>query len=572
MKIAGLLRFALSLGVAASALVSGADARGEEVAKSLPKLPPMSTQTARYFKAHPQDYAALVSRLSRQAASAGTIGRFTTSAGGTWENVKTGPKIGGFCNPLLLTDGSVMVASCDTKFWWKLSPDQNGSYVKGTWTALAELPVIGGTQYAPLYHASAVLPDGRVIIMGGEYNGPDAVWTNLGAIYDPVANTWSPVPAPLGTQWQQIGDAQSIVLANGQFMLAACCTYHPTANALFNPKTLAWTEIAGPRFGGQYQDEQGYSLLPSGDVLTVDIWTSSILGGPASTNTEMFVPGQQVWLQGPKTPVSMPDQDVCGNFEIGPAALRGDGTLVQFGGNTGCSAGGSPIDPTAILNTKTRQWVQGPNVPSICGTNGATACSLADAPAAVMPDGNILFAASSGYGDAPTHFFEYGAGNTITQVSDPLQNSTGQGAYTYFFLDLPTGQVLMTDFSNQMEVYTPADQPIAAYAPVVYSAPDSLKAGGTYTLVGAQLGGRTAGAYYGDDAQMATNYPIVRFTNVDTGHVVYARSTGLSSYSVAPKALSQAVFTVPSKIESGYSLMEVVANGVGSKPSLVDVK
>ena len=43
--------------------------------------------------------------------------------------------------------------------------------------------------YSPLYHSSAVLPDGRVIIMGAEYNFFNLVWTNLGAIYDPVSNT-----------------------------------------------------------------------------------------------------------------------------------------------------------------------------------------------------------------------------------------------------------------------------------------------------------------------------------------------------------------------------------------------
>jgi hypothetical protein len=566
LSITGLFRFALSLGVAASALASTA------YAQNTVKLPPMSTQTARYFKSHPAEYAALINRIASQAQHAGAIARFTTTAGGTWTNVKAGPKNAGFCNPLLLTDGTVMVASCDTKSWFKLTPDQAGNYATGTWSKLADLPVIGGTQYAPLYHASAVLPDGRVIIMGGEYNGPQSVWTNLGAIYDPLANAWTPVSAPLGTQWAQIGDAQSIVLTNGQFMLATCCAYHPTADALFNPKTLGWTEVAGPRFGGQYQDEQGYTLLPSGDVLTVDIWTSSILGGPASRNTEIYMPQKASWLRGPQTPVSMPDQDVCGTFEIGPSALRGDGTVVQFGANTGCAAGGSPIDPTAVLDTHTRQWAQGPNVPSVCGADGATACTLADAPAAVMPDGNLLFAASSGYGNAPTHFFEYSPTNRITQVSDPLENSTGEGSYSYFFLDLPNGQVLVTDFSNQMEVYTPAGQPIAAYAPIVYAAPDKVKAGGTYKLVGAQLGGRTAGAYYGDDAQMETNYPIVRFTNVATGDVVYARTTDLSNYSVAPKALGEAKFTVPSTIETGSSLMEIVANGAASKPSIVTVE
>jgi hypothetical protein len=70
------------------------------------------------------------------------------------------------------------------------------------------MPVINGVQYAPLANASAVLPDGRVIVMGGEYNwlgnkysNGEPVWTSLGAIYDPVANTWTPVSAPAGAGW-----------------------------------------------------------------------------------------------------------------------------------------------------------------------------------------------------------------------------------------------------------------------------------------------------------------------------------------------------------------------------------
>ena len=51
----------------------------------------------------------------------------------------------------------------------------------------------------PLYFASAVLPDGRYIMNGGEYNNGADAWTKLGAIYDPVANVWTAVtPLPDG--------------------------------------------------------------------------------------------------------------------------------------------------------------------------------------------------------------------------------------------------------------------------------------------------------------------------------------------------------------------------------------
>src|SRR5580704_7447778 len=72
----------------------------------------------------------------------------------------------GAANPLLLTDGSVIVQDAGCPDWWRLTPDSSGSYANGTWTQIASLP----SGYAPLYHSSAVLPDGRVIIMGGEYN------------------------------------------------------------------------------------------------------------------------------------------------------------------------------------------------------------------------------------------------------------------------------------------------------------------------------------------------------------------------------------------------------------------
>ena len=120
-----------------------------------------------------------------------------------------------------------MLADNGCQDWWKLTPDEFGSYVNGTWTQLASLP----DGYSPLYHASAVLPDGRVIIEGGEYifsNGVfNPVWSDQGAIYDPLANTWTSVAPPpffggFGPFPRTIGDAQSVVLFDGTFMLANC--------------------------------------------------------------------------------------------------------------------------------------------------------------------------------------------------------------------------------------------------------------------------------------------------------------------------------------------------------------
>jgi hypothetical protein len=568
-------RAALRLGAAMTVLLAAtavSRAQSEDIAIGRTVPPPMSVPTAKYYAAHPAAYARFLAQLPHRepGARAATKPRVLTTAGGTWATVTKAPAAG-LSNPLLLTDGTVIVADGDTPNWYKLTPDSSGNYADGTWTQIASLPMINGSAYGPLYHASAVLPSGKVIIMGGEYNNSNhGVWTNEGAIYDPVANTWTAVSPPLGSGWSMIGDAESVVLADGTFMLAACCAFNPPVDALFLPKSLGWVPTGAPRGGHpiQYQDEQGYTLLPSGDVLTVEVWTNYPTANP--TNAERYIPGSHKWVSAGNTPVSVVDPIACGNFEIGPAPLRSDGTVVQFGGNTGCVMGATS-DPIAIYDSKANSWTSAPDVPAVCGSDGATSCDLADAPAAVEPNGNVLFAASAGYGGQPTHFFEFTPGNTINQVSDTVDYASTSGAYYYNFLVLPNGQILSTDFSKIAEVYTPASGPLPGLAPTIYSAPSSVVAGKTYQIVGAQISGLSQGGYYGDDVQTSTNYPIARITNVASGDVVYAKTTGFSTYSVAPKALGSTNVTVPATIETGSSTLVLIANGIASNPVLVTV-
>jgi hypothetical protein len=87
--------------------------------------------------------------------------------------------------PFLLTDGTVLVQGNNDSDWWKLTPDIHGNYVNGTWTQVASLP----QNYSPYAFASAVLVNGKVVIVGGEYNFGTFAFTNQGAVYDPVHNT-----------------------------------------------------------------------------------------------------------------------------------------------------------------------------------------------------------------------------------------------------------------------------------------------------------------------------------------------------------------------------------------------
>jgi hypothetical protein len=79
-------------------------------------------------------------------------------------------------------------------------------------------------------------------------------------------------------------------------------------------------------------------------------------------------------------------------------------------------------------------------------------------------------------------------------------------------------------------------------------------------------------AAFGDELETATNYPIVRITNRSTGHVFYARTHDHSTMGVATGSLPVSTnFDVPAAAETGASRLEVVANGIPSKPVNITV-
>ena len=193
----GTLRFfAAGLIAAVVGIMSApADAQSPQI------TPPLSAAQGQYYQQHPQELQQLLNELSQAAQqftpTAPDAPVSTPSAGG-WTTLTHSPGVA-LQNPLLLTDGSVIATHACSGHWYKLTPDITGSYLNGTWTAIATMP----SGYAPLFGGSGVLPDGRVIFEGGEYNDStqsgncgNGVWTSLGAIYDPVANTWTNVPQP----------------------------------------------------------------------------------------------------------------------------------------------------------------------------------------------------------------------------------------------------------------------------------------------------------------------------------------------------------------------------------------
>jgi hypothetical protein len=470
---------------------------------------------------------------------------------------------------LLASDGTVLVhdepETGATRAWYRLTPDSKGNYLDGTWSKIASMP----SGYAPEYFASAILPDGSMIVEGGEYNGsdPEGVWTNLGAIYNPATNSWRSVSPPPG--WENIGDAQSDVLANGTFMLAQPCQNCTSASgtlttgdALFNASGLSWLVIPG-QGKNDPNDEEGWTLEPSGQLLTIDTWLTP--------STELFTPSSLSWGSAGNTitsPVNSPA------VEIGPQIEMPGGNTFVVGAGTSSEEPPTPCAThkpasTALYDDAAGRWQKGPPIPTIEGLQ----YDSADGPGSVLPDGNALFDVSPCVYSAPLAFFLYNAGsNTLSPVAD-IPNAANDSTYYTRMLGLPNGQVLFDDASKQMELYTAGGTPNPAWAPSITSVSSgSFKLGQTASLSGTQLAGLDQGAAYGDDVQDNTNFPLVRITNSSSGVVTYARTSNWSSVSIAPGAASSTDFTVPKTTPAGASSLVVVANGIASQPVPVTIR
>ena len=175
----------------------------------------------------------------------------------------------------------------------------------------------------------------------------------------------------------------------------------------------------------------------------------------------------------------------------------------------------------------------------------------------------------------PSHFFEFD-GTNLTQVADS-PNAASFISYQGRMLLLPSGEVLLTAYNQSatadVQLYSNGGAPQDAWRPVITTAPCDVVAGNTYSISGTLFNGFSEGASYGDDAQMSTNYPLVRIINQATGHVFYARTHDHSRMGVELVGSSEIVttqFDVPLDLESGPSDLIVVANGIPSLPTQVN--
>jgi hypothetical protein len=456
---------------------------------------------------------------------------------------------------MLLSDGTVMAqGSLETNQWFQLKPDASGSYTNGTWSNLPSMHI------QRLYFASNVLPNGNVFVQGGEYSSAGSD-TATGETYNSVTQTWSTnANAPFG----RFGDDPSEVITtpDGKTEILAGYISGPQTS-IYDPSTNTWS--AGPtKLRGDASDEEAWTKLPNGDILSWDVFASISMG---VFHAQIYDPSTNTWSDassssdGSTLPLLSSTRV---GYELGPGILLPDGRVLQLGANGN----------TALYDYTTNTWTAGPQILN----NQGQLMGADDAPAAILPDGQVIFAADAGptrgIFSPPTDLFDFDpTSNTITQLTLPtnLQNNlNGSPSYTGRMLVLPSGQLLYTT-GSQVWAFMPNDSADPSWQPTITDITDN--GDGTFTLTGTQLNGISEGAAYGDDAEMAENYPIVQFQGFN-GNVFYARTSNWSSTGVSAvgdTTLETVTFTLPSGLAPGDYLVSSIANGISSYPLILSI-
>ena len=162
---------------------------------------------------------------------------------------------------------------------------------------------------------------------------------------------------------------------------------------------------------------------------------------------------------------------------MGPQVLRPDGTVLATG-STGHNA---------VYTLSSGTWAAATDFPVISGAQQ----EVADGPAALLPGGNVLVVTSAFFTNTttgkPAHVFEFSGSTPVGTVAPP--NLANDGAYQTRLLLLPTGQVLFTDGSSDIEIYTPASTApgLSSWRPTITSVPSVVGPGTTYTISGTCL-------------------------------------------------------------------------------------
>jgi hypothetical protein len=424
--------------------------------------------------------------------------------------------------------------------------------------------------------------DPSILLSSGKILVGDLVNANT-YIYNVASNSWSPTgtkvyPDPSDEEgWTRTSEGTIV-----NYDLFQSIATNGSYAEKYNPKTGLWSGISpsdGTAEGTIPQLSSvtlGYELGPSirlqdGRVFEIGATQHNAVYNPIG-NTWAAAPDTIGTLNGIASPFGADDAPgaILPNGHVIFAADAGVSQFTSSGNITAGSAVITGIPSTAILQI---YWsVNGPGIPSgayIVSVNSASSVTISS-PVTATTSGDAI--SWGGTYSLPTELFEFDpVCNAIHQITSALPdaNLPYEGSYPTRMLILPTGQLLFSDSSSQLWVYTSEDAPNPFLRPIVTNV--NYLGGGKFRLSGLQLDGQSSGAAYGDDDQMDSNYPIIRMAD-SHGDVLYARTSNWSKIAVGEDGLETVDFTPNPEVTPGNYVLIVSGAGISSFPFPIEIK
>jgi hypothetical protein len=458
------------------------------------------------------------------------------------------------------------------------SPTQITISAPATQTTTADF--IGLSAYYPLIGClgddPSTLLSSKKILVGDLINGNTF-------IYDAASNAWSPSGTKVYPDssdeegWARTSDGTIIT-----YDLFHSIHTNGSYAEKYDPKTGMWTGIS-PSDGTAHGTIPQLSGRAVGEELgpLVRLQDGRLFAIGATQHTALYNPSTNTWAAGPDTigtlngiPVPFGADDAPGailpNGHVIYAADAGVSGFTSSGNITSGSAVITGIPSTAILQVF---WgVNGAGIPGgayIVSVDSPTQVTI-NTPATATTSGDTI--SWGGTFSNPTELFDFDPRtNTISQVTSALPdgNLPFQGCYPSRMLILPTGQLLFSDDTSQLWVYTSSGKPNPSLRPVITDV--RYRGDGKFRLTGFQLDGQSAGGAYGDDDQMDSNYPIIRMVN-SSGNVFYARTSDWSKIAVGNGGGRETVdFTLNPGITRGDYALIVSGAGISSVPTFIHI-
>jgi hypothetical protein len=427
---------------------------------------------------------------------------------------------------------------------------------------------------------SILIPGGK--ILAGNLSNNNAF------IYTVATDSWSRAASKIYSD--QSDEESWVKLAGGKIL-----TYDifQSVNAqsgyaeLYDPAANLWTGIspADGTAGGTLPLLSSFDLgAELGPGLRLQDGRVLVIG--ANQHTALYAPATNTWSAGPDLIGTLNGRPAPFGADDAPAAILPNGHVLiaaDAGPSSVKSKGNTTAGSTIITDIPSTALLQpGWSVQQTTLTNPLiipfnTVITSVDSPTQIHIS-NPATATAIGLGitfggtfSNPTQLFDFNPqSGTISPATPVLPDPfLDEPAFVTRMLVLPTGQVLFSDSSTQLWIYTPDGPPNPKLRPVVNQV--SYKGHGVFTVTGKQLNGQSAGSSYGDDVQTDENYPIVRLVNA-FGKVSYARTTNWSTVDVGGGNMVETVnFTLnPALVAGNYSLI-VSGAGISSFPMSVSV-